>query len=71
MQYLKGKTSHKLLMEFPHLRRQFWGEAFVGQRVLCNEQRECNGRSDSAIHSDTRVGTLRVLGGFHDFKIEE
>jgi putative transposase len=25
MQYLKGETSHKLLMEFAHLRRQFWG----------------------------------------------
>ena len=25
MQYLKGKTSHKLLIEFAHLRRQFWG----------------------------------------------
>ena len=25
MQYVKGKTSHKLLMEFAHLRRQFWG----------------------------------------------
>ena len=25
MQYLKGKTSHKMLMEFAHLRRQFWG----------------------------------------------
>ena len=25
MQYLKGKTSHKVLMEFAHLRRQFWG----------------------------------------------
>ena len=25
MQYLKDKTSHKLLMEFAHLRRQFWG----------------------------------------------
>lgn len=25
VQYLKGKTSHKLLMEFAHLRRQFWG----------------------------------------------
>ena len=25
MQYLKGKTSHKLLMEFAHLRRHFWG----------------------------------------------
>ena len=25
MQYLKGKTSRKLLMEFAHLHRQFWG----------------------------------------------
>lgn len=25
MQYQKGKTSHKLLMEFAHLRRYFWG----------------------------------------------
>ena len=25
VQYLRGKTSHKLLMEFAHLRRQFWG----------------------------------------------
>jgi REP-associated tyrosine transposase len=25
MQCLKGKTSQKLLMEFAHLRRQFWG----------------------------------------------
>ena len=25
MQYLKGKSSRKLLMEFPHLRKEFWG----------------------------------------------
>ena len=26
MQYLKGKSSHKLLFEFKHLQRQFWGK---------------------------------------------
>jgi len=26
MQYLKGKTSHKMLFEFNHLQRQFWGK---------------------------------------------
>ena len=26
LQYLKGKTSHKLLFEFKHLQRQFWGK---------------------------------------------
>jgi len=25
MQYIKGKTSRKLMMEFRHLNRQFWG----------------------------------------------
>ena len=26
MQYLKGKTFHKVLFEFKHLQRQFWGK---------------------------------------------
>ncbi len=26
MQYVKGKTSRKMLMEFPHLKRKFWGQ---------------------------------------------
>ena len=26
MQYVKGKTSRKMLMEFPVLRKQFWGQ---------------------------------------------
>lgn len=26
MQYLKGKTSHKMLFEFKYLQRQFWGK---------------------------------------------
>ena len=26
MQYLKGKTSHKMLFEFKHLQKQFWGK---------------------------------------------
>ena len=25
MQYIKGKTSHKLLSEFKHIQKQFWG----------------------------------------------
>jgi putative transposase len=27
-QYLKGKTSRKILMEFPQLQRKFWGQHF-------------------------------------------
>ncbi|MGH8546030.1 MAG: transposase [Gammaproteobacteria bacterium] len=33
-QYLKGKTSHKLLMEFAHLRRQFWGRHLWARGTL-------------------------------------
>ena len=25
MQYIKGKTSHKLMMEFKHIQKMFWG----------------------------------------------
>ena len=34
VQYLKGKTSHKLLMEFAHLRRQFWGRHLWARGTL-------------------------------------
>ena len=27
-QYLKGKTSRKLLMEYPELNKRFWGKHF-------------------------------------------
>ena len=26
VQYLKGKNSHKMLSEFQHLRRRYWGQ---------------------------------------------
>ena len=42
------------------------GEAFVGQRILCSEQRQCDGRSDSAIHRHPRAGTFPVRRGFQD-----
>lgn len=25
MQYIKGKTSRKVLMEFPHIKKRYWG----------------------------------------------
>jgi putative transposase len=25
MQYIKGKTSRKILMEFPHIKKRYWG----------------------------------------------
>ena len=31
MQYIKGKTSRKVLMEFPHLRKKYWGGHIWGR----------------------------------------
>jgi putative transposase len=31
MQYIKGKTSRKILMEFPHIRKRYWGGHIWGR----------------------------------------
>lgn len=33
--YLKGKTSHKLLMEFAHLKKAFWGRHVWARGYFC------------------------------------
>lgn len=35
MQWLKGKTSYKLLREYGHLRRQFWGRHVWARGYFC------------------------------------
>ena len=35
VQKLKGKSSHKLLNEFPHLRKQYWGRHFWARGYFC------------------------------------
>ena len=35
VQRLKGKTSHKLLREFEHLRRQYWGRHLWARGYFC------------------------------------
>jgi len=35
MQYLKGKTSHKMQMEFPQLRRRYWGRHLWERGYFC------------------------------------
>ncbi len=39
VQYLKGRSSHKLLSEFGILRKRYWGPAPVGARLLGCQQR--------------------------------
>src|SRR6201996_4378378 len=35
LQWLKGKTAHHLLMEFPHLKKQFWGRHVWARGYFC------------------------------------
>ena len=35
VQWLKGKSSHKLLSEFPHMRKTFWGQHVWARGYFC------------------------------------
>jgi putative transposase len=35
MQYVKGKTSHALQMEYPHLRKRYWGRHLWARGYYC------------------------------------
>ena len=35
LQWLKGKTAHHLLAEFPHLKKQFWGRHLLARGYFC------------------------------------
>jgi putative transposase len=35
VQWVKGKTSHKMLVEFPHLRKAFWGQHLWARGYFC------------------------------------
>jgi putative transposase len=36
MQWLKGRTAHHLLAEFPHLKKQFWGRHLWARGYFCH-----------------------------------
>ena len=50
MQWLKGKTAHHLLAEFPRLKKQFWGATRMGTGLLLLQFRKRDGRGDRKIH---------------------
>jgi putative transposase len=56
VQRLKGKTAYKLLQEFPHLRKKFWGrhvtQRVPGTRVFVLQQRKRDRRRHQAVHRE-------------------
>jgi putative transposase len=35
MQYLKGKTAHKVMMEYPHVKKRYWGQHMWARGYFC------------------------------------
>lgn len=35
LQYLKGKTAHKIMMEFTHIKKQYWGQHMWARGYFC------------------------------------
>jgi putative transposase len=55
VQFLKGKSSHKLLSEFPSLRKRYWGPASLGTRLLGRVQRQCHRRGVAKVHRGAKA----------------
>jgi putative transposase len=35
VQWLKGKTAHKIVLEFPHIKKQYWGQHMWARGYFC------------------------------------
>jgi putative transposase len=35
LQWLKGKTAHKIMMEFAHIKKQYWGQHMWARGYFC------------------------------------
>src|SRR4030088_2747094 len=59
MQWLKGRTAHHLLAEFPHLKKQFWGRHLWARGYFCCSSG--NGRRHRKIHRRAEYRSGRGL----------
>ena len=57
MQYVKGTSSRKLMMEFRHLNRQVLGPPHVGPGLFRGDLGQRDGRGDRGVHSVARQRT--------------
>jgi putative transposase len=63
VQRLKGKTAYKMLQEFPHLKKQFWGRHLWARGYFC-----C---SSGNITDDVVARYIEDQGkGDEDFRVE-
>jgi putative transposase len=50
MQWLKGRTAHHPLAEFPHLKKQFWGRHLWARGYFCCKFRQRDRRRHCEVH---------------------
>ena len=59
VQYIKGKSARKLLMEFELLRKRYWGQTY-SQRLLYCQRRQCQcGRCAKIYRKSRRASSKR------------
>ena len=58
-QYLKIRGSRLIQKEFPHLRKRYWGKAYVGQRLLLRNNRQGHRKDDCSLYRTTRNTSKR------------
>src|SRR2546429_8130175 len=46
---VKGRSSHRVQMEFPELRKRYWGSPFLGEGLLLHYQRQHHRRGDTSV----------------------
>ncbi len=53
MQRIKGRSSRRIQMEFPELRKRYWGQAVLGPWVFLYNLWKCNRRYHHAVSGIT------------------
>jgi REP element-mobilizing transposase RayT len=59
VQYLKGRSSHKLLSEFASLRKPLLGPAPLGTGIMGREQRQRDRRGLDRVHQEPDAAGAR------------
>ncbi len=59
VQYLKGRSSHRLLSEFKSLKKRYWGQHLWGTRLLGSLERECDRRSLEGLYRSPKSAEAR------------
>jgi putative transposase len=68
MQYIKGKSSRKLMMEFRHLNKQFWGRHMWARGYFVATSGNV---TDEVIQEYIRLEGQEPKSGDENFRVED